>query len=79
MKYRLEVAPSVIKEAQKIYKYREKGQKSSGDRFINALVECYSLLKENPYGFQIRKDPFRHVMLRRLKYRVVYKVEGQLI
>ena len=79
MKYRLDVAPSVIKEARKIYIFREKEQKGSGDRFIFALSECYTWLTENPYGFQVRKDPFRHVMLRRLKYRVVYKIDGELV
>jgi hypothetical protein len=42
MKYRLDVAPSVIKEARKIYLYREKEKKGSGERFIAALVECYA-------------------------------------
>jgi mRNA-degrading endonuclease RelE of RelBE toxin-antitoxin system len=79
MKYRLDVAPSVIKEARKIYLYREKEKKGSGERFIAALVVCYAQIKADPYRYQIRKDPFRHVMLQRLKYRLVYKVEGQLV
>ena len=79
MKYRLDIAPSVIKEARKIHLYREKEKKGSGDRFTDALVECYARIKVNPYGCQIRKDPFRHVMLGRLKYRVVYKVESELV
>ena len=79
MKYRLDVAPSVIKEARKIYQVREREKKGSGDRFTDALVECYARVKTNPHGFQIRKDPFRHVMLHLLKYRLVYKVEGQLV
>ncbi len=79
MKYRLDVAPSVIKEARKIYLWREKDRRGSGERFILALVECYARIKADPYGFQIRKDPFRYVMLHRLKYRLVYKVEDELI
>jgi hypothetical protein len=61
MKFRLEVAPSVIKEARGIYLYREKEKKGSGEGFIAALVECYGLIKRNPFGYQIRKDPFRYV------------------
>ena len=78
MKYSLDVAPSVIKEARKIYHYRECDKKGSGDRFVDALVACYEKIVANPYGCQIRKDVFRHVMLHRLKYRLVYTVEGQL-
>lgn len=79
MKYVLDIAPSAIKEGRKIYTYRENEKKGSGDRFIVALVDCYARIKANPFGCQIRKDPFRHVMLHRLKYRLVYKVEGQLV
>ncbi|MBS1938797.1 MAG: type II toxin-antitoxin system RelE/ParE family toxin [Bacteroidetes bacterium] len=80
MKYRLDIAPRVNQEVATIYLYREKKQgKGSGVRFLNALNECYDLILANPYGCQIRKDPFRHVMLDRMKYRLVYKVEGQLV
>ncbi len=79
MKYRLDVAPSVIKTARKIYIYREKEGKGSGELFINALLDCYASIRTNPYEYQIRKAPFRHVMLSRLKYRLVYKVEGVLV
>jgi len=79
MKYRLDVAPSVVKEARKIHLHREKEKKGAGDRFIGALVDCYARIKADPYGYQIRKDPFRHVMLHRMKYPLVYKVEGQLV
>ena len=80
MKYTLRVVPSVTREARLIYLYREKHQgKGSGDRFIKALGECYGRILAHPHGYQVRKEPFRHAMLRRLKYRVVYKVEGHLV
>lgn len=80
MKYQLDIAPRVNKEVAIIYLYREKKQgKGTGVRFFKALSECYDRILANPYGCRIRKDPFRHVMLDRLKYRLVYKVEGQLV
>lgn len=80
MKYRLDVAPRVNKEVVEIYAYREADQgKGSAERFMKALNDCYDRISANPYGYQIRKAPFRHAMLHRLKYRVVYKVEGDLI
>ncbi len=80
MKYILRAVPSVTREARRVYEYREKHQgKGSGDRFLKALGKCYEVILANPYAYQLRKDPFRHAQLHRLKYRVVFKVEGQLI
>ena len=79
MKYRLDVAPSVVAEARKVYLYRETEKKGSGNRFVDSLVECYVRIKANPYAYQVRKDPFRHAYLHRLKCRVVFKVEGDLV
>lgn len=80
MKYRLEVAPNVHKEVAQIYLYREKNQgKGSGSRFLEALTECYNAILANPFGYQVRKYSYRHASLRRLKYRVVYEVEGNTV
>lgn len=79
MKYTLEVESGVTAEASKIYAYRERESKGSGDRFIKVLAECFAEIKSNPLGCQLRKGPFRHALLRRLKYRVVFKVEGSVV
>lgn len=76
----MDIAPRVNKEVATIYLYREKKQgKGSGARFLKALNACYDRILANPYGCQVRKSPFRHVLLDRLKYRIVYKVEGHLV
>jgi hypothetical protein len=74
MKYVLDVHPRVIKEAAVIYAYREGEKKGSGDRFIEALVSCFASIKADPFGCQLRKGSYRHAMVQRLKYRVVYEV-----
>jgi toxin ParE1/3/4 len=48
-----------------------------GDRFMAAFSECYESIKANPGGYQVRKGNFRHVMLRKFPYRVVYEIDGQ--
>ncbi|MBS1568466.1 MAG: type II toxin-antitoxin system RelE/ParE family toxin [Bacteroidetes bacterium] len=76
MKYRLEVSPKVHLEVARIYLYREKNQgKGTGDRFLKALQGCYKDILSNPHGHQVRKAPYRHAMLHKLKYRVVYEVD----
>ncbi len=79
MKYTLQVDPKVVQEVRAIYKYRERERKGSGDRFIDTLVGCYASIKANPYGFQLRKGGYRHAILHRLKYRVVFEVEGNMV
>ncbi len=76
----LRILPSVTREAHRIYTYRNKDQgKAAADRFTKALNECYDDVLSNPYGHQVRRPPFRHAFLRRLKFRVVYKVEGPYV
>ena len=75
MTFTLVVKHSVTAEAARIYAYREQERPGQGDRFISALVECYARIMANPYGCQIRKGDYSHVMLTTLKYRVVFRVK----
>ncbi len=47
-----------------------------GTRFMSALKECYDSIQANPKAYQARKGDFRHALLRKFPYRVVYEVEG---
>jgi len=79
MKYTLDLDPRAVKEAAEIYSYREGEKKGSGDRFIDALVDCYARIKADPYGYQKRKGEFRHAMLHRLKYWLVFRIHGSVV
>lgn len=69
----------MLKEAAVIYAYRERERKGGGDRFIAALKACYARIEANPLGSQIRFGEFRHVTLSRLRYRLVYRVQGAVV
>jgi len=43
------------------------------------LSDFYKDILSNPCGYRIRKDPYRHAVLRRLRYRVVFEVEGNTV
>ena len=79
MKYTLKVDPKAVKEVRVVYQYREHEKPGSGDRFIAALVTCYASIKADPLGYQVRKGGYRHAMLHRLRYRVVFEVEGHTV
>ncbi|MEO7080652.1 MAG: type II toxin-antitoxin system RelE/ParE family toxin [Flavobacteriales bacterium] len=73
------IKPDVTAEASRVHSYREKEKKGSGDLFLEMLSACYARIKANPHGYQVRKREYWHVMLHRLKYRVVYRVKGDHI
>lgn len=79
MRYTLDLDPRAVEEATAIHRYREQEKPGSGDRFIVALLKCYARIKTNPYGCQVRKGEFRHVMLDKLKYRLVYRIHGSVV
>ncbi len=79
MKYTIQVDPKAITAVRAVYEYRERERKGAGDRFLDALVACYADIKANPYGYQVRKGGYRYAHLHRLKYRVVFEVEGETV
>jgi len=79
MTFKLVVRPGVTAEASRIFVYREAQVRGSGIRFVDGLKECFARIKTNPYGFQVRRGEYRHAMLTKLKYRVVFRVEGPRI
>lgn len=47
-------------------------------RFIEAFKACLDQLELNP-SLQARKGSYRHIMLNKLPYRVVFEVEGNTV
>ncbi len=42
-----------------------------------ALDTCYKSITKDPTGYQVRKKNYRHAMLRKFRYRVVFALTGQ--
>ena len=40
------------------------------------LQRCFTLIRDNPRGFQVRKDDFSHAVLDDFPYRVAFKIKG---
>lgn len=79
MKYTLQLDPKAVKEVRQVHDHRELEKKGSGDHFVNAILACFDQIKINPYSYQLRKGDYRHALLPKLKYRVVYEVERDII
>jgi hypothetical protein len=78
MSYTVQVLPEATEEVAMIFAYYEGAKTGLGHRFQHALNECYMSLALNPSG-QKRKGDFRHAMVNKFPYRVVYEVRGQLV
>lgn len=77
MSFTLFVKPEAIAETAGIYAYHIQIGRSLADRFDKELDACYTSISRNPTGFQIRKKNYRHAMLRKFRYRVVFALIGQ--
>lgn len=76
MSCRMVVRDSAAKDVLEAFFWYHTIRPQLGERFMAALKECYESIEVNPYGYQLRKGEFRHAMLRRFPYRVVYEIEG---
>jgi plasmid stabilization system protein ParE len=68
------VQPEAHQEVEAIRRFQTKQNIKLGQRFIKAFEACLADLALNP-SYQFRKGPYRHVMLKKLPYRVVYELE----
>ena len=69
------VQPEAQEEVDAIRIYQNGLDSKRGQRFIEAFEACLEQLRTNP-SYQKRKGNYRHVMLRKLPYRVVFEVEA---
>ncbi len=61
-----------------IFGYYEDKKSGLGKRFQQALNACYEDLALDPWR-QKRKGVFRHAMIQKFPYRVVYEVHGKRV
>ncbi|MBL0128719.1 MAG: type II toxin-antitoxin system RelE/ParE family toxin [Flavobacteriales bacterium] len=78
MSYTVQVLPEATEEIGEIFTDYERGKPGLGHRFLQALNACYQSLALSPSG-QKRKGDFRHAMVHKFPYRVVYEVRGHLV
>lgn len=77
MSHRLHVRVVAVREYTAAAIWYDKQSKGLGHRFLDDLQRCFTFMRDNPRGFQVRKDEFRHAMLDHFPYRVVFKVKGE--
>jgi len=73
-RHKVIVQPEAQEEVNAIRIYQNSIDPMRGQRFIEAFEACLEQLSANP-SFQKRKGNYRHLMLRKLPYRVAFEVE----
>lgn len=79
MTYTLAIKATAQTEAAGAFVWYESHEKGLGVRFANALQKCLDHITKNPKGTQIRKGKFRHRMVAKFPYRVVFTVDGTTV
>ncbi len=79
MSYKLMIRLAAQAEAAEIHDWYEARSKGLGGRFADALEECLRSIQQNPKGLQLRKGKFRHDLVARFPYRVVFTVDGDTV
>lgn len=75
MSYPVVVRKAAEAEAADAYRWYEERRAGLGERFADALQACLEQLALNP-KLQKRKGEFRHVLVDKFPYRVVFVFDG---
>jgi len=76
MSFCLHVRVEAVREFSAAAIWYDQRSKGLGFRFLDDLQRCFTFIRDNPHGFQLRKEEFRHAMLDDFPYRVVFKIKG---
>jgi hypothetical protein len=77
MSYAFHVRVEAVREFSAVAIWYDKQRKGLGLLFLEDLQRCFTFIRENPQGFQLRKEDLRHAMLDDFPYRVVFKLKGK--
>jgi plasmid stabilization system protein ParE len=77
MTHVLLVKPEAIVEIAEIHAYHKQIGPSLADRFGKELDACFKKIMRNPEAYPVRKKNYRHILMRRFRYRVVFALIGK--
>lgn len=79
MSYKIILQKEAIEDMQTAYDWYEIQLATLGDDFLNELYSVFDKLKENPQHYSIIFNEFRSVGLKRFPYRIVYKIDKNIV
>lgn len=79
MSYRLVIHEEAYRELDEAERYIEARREGYGLKFREEVAACFRFIAERPTGHALRRAGFRYGIVRRFPYRVIYKVDGEVI
>jgi len=72
----IQLKPAAILMAKDAYDWYEEQKIGLGDLFLAELSRCYSKLEKNPLHYQKLKNNYRHLVLDKFPYVLVFEIIG---
>ena len=79
MSYRLLIHEEAYRELDEAVRYIEARRTGYGIKFREEVVASMRFIIDHPKDHALRRSGFRYGLVRRFPYRVIYKVDGDVI
>ncbi|MBT2562405.1 type II toxin-antitoxin system RelE/ParE family toxin [Pedobacter sp. ISL-64] len=77
--YTIQIKPLAIQMAKDAYDWYEEQKVGLGDLFLAELSRCYTKLEKNPLYYQKLKKNYRHLVLNKFPYVLIFEIIGEEI
>lgn len=78
--YTIQIKPIAVQMAKDAYEWYEEQKLGLGDLFLTELSRCYAKLEKNPLFYQKLKNNYRHLVLNKFPYVLIFEViEDEII
>lgn len=78
--YTIQIKPIAVQMAKDAYDWYEEQKEGLGDLFLSELSRCYTKLEKNPLFYQKLKKNYRHLVLSKFPYVLIFElIENDII
>ena len=74
--YQLIIRQTATEKAKDAFDWYEEQQLGLGNPFLDELRSCYEKIKTSPASYTKIKKNFRHILLKKFPYIVIYEIIG---
>jgi hypothetical protein len=72
--YTIQIKPVAVQMAKDAYDWYEEQKEGLGNLFLSELSRCYTKLEKNPLFYQKLKKNYRHLVLNKFPYVLIFEI-----
>lgn len=72
--YTIRIKPVAVQMAKNAYDWYEEQKEGLGNLFLSELSRCYTKLEKNPLFYQKLKKNYRHLVLNKFPYVLIFEI-----